>query len=497
MKGSWLDRSISYVSPQAGARRAKARLAERTIQEISARKYDGASVGRRTDNWKTTGSSANAEVGPAISRLRNRCRDLGRNNTYANRAIKVLDANIIGTGIIPQAKAVTGSSAKNADSISHLWSEWGETLACDADGLHNFYGLQSLAVRTIMEGGECLIRRYRRPKSFGLPVPLQYQVLEGDFIDTTKEGLLANGNFIVQGVEFDKYGRRVAYWLFEVHPGDTAILNRKTFVSNRISADDILHLFEVGRPGQVRGVPRAASCVVTLRDFDEYQDAQLVKQKIAACFTAFIHDIQAPEVEVSSAEDAPEQMEPGAIENLPSGKTITFPSPPQIMGYKEFSDVSLHAVAMGYGVTYEALTGDLSGVNFSSGRMGWIEFNRQIEQTRWLTLIPRLCQPTYNWFREAVTLMGYDGAAIATTWTPPRREMIDPVKETKATAESIRSGLTTLSEAIRQQGNDPDAQFKEMKSDNDKLDALGLIIDTDPRQPKKKEQQSATGDLEE
>ena len=52
----------------------------RSVGEVTALAYDAAKVGRRTDGWVANGGSANVEIAPALSRVRNRCRDVVRNN---------------------------------------------------------------------------------------------------------------------------------------------------------------------------------------------------------------------------------------------------------------------------------------------------------------------------------------------------------------------------------------------------------------------------------
>ena len=61
-----LDRAIGLVAPQAALRRAQARAA----MAMLARSYEGARIGRRTEGWVVAGTSANAEIGTAIARLR-------------------------------------------------------------------------------------------------------------------------------------------------------------------------------------------------------------------------------------------------------------------------------------------------------------------------------------------------------------------------------------------------------------------------------------------
>jgi hypothetical protein len=87
-----------------------------------------------------------------------------------------LRRHCIGTGIKP----VLHPDASIKEQIQSLWLRW--TDEADASGLTDFYGLQAMACRSVMEAGECFIRlRPRLPKD-GLSVPLQLQLLEAEHL---------------------------------------------------------------------------------------------------------------------------------------------------------------------------------------------------------------------------------------------------------------------------------------------------------------------------
>lgn len=474
-KGNWIDSFVGYFSPEAGYRRMQFRLASEHL-----RKYEAASAGRRTGGWTTaSGNSANAEIGPALSRVRERVRDLVRNNPNAERAVSLIEGYVVGTGIVASIQA---PSKNQQDRLRGLWNDWADSTDCDVDGINNFYGLQALAMRTVAESGECLIVRRWRKKSDGyrIPVPFQIQVLEGDFIDTSKEGETSGGGFIRQGVEFNKRGQRVAYWLFNQHPGENALSTKQGLLSKRVEATDIRHLFRADRSGQVRGISWGAPCVIRIRDFDEYEDAQLLRQKIAACFSAFVGDIEAPADITRAKEQMHDKLEPGAIEILPPGKTVTFPNIPAVMDDGHTSRV-LRSIAMGWGVTYEGLTGDFSNVNYSSARLAMLDLKRNVGKWQWHMFIPRCAHSTFGWFLEAAEIDGTDTRGARALWTPPKFEMIDPTKEIPATITAIRGGVQSLPEAIREQGNDFEDHMEQIRKSNELLDKLGLILDSDPR----------------
>jgi lambda family phage portal protein len=259
-----------------------------------------------------------------------------------------------------------------------------------------------------------------------------------------------------------------------------------TLKSRRVPASEVLHIFRVDRPGQVRGVPWGAPVILRMKDFDEYEDAQLVRQKIAACFSAFVipGDQYAQIAGINETDEEkllPEKLEPGTIEILSDGKDVKFADPPSTSNYGEYSLVTLHEIATGYGVPYSVLTGDLRQVNFSSGRMGDRAFNRNLKHWQRNLIIPQLCQPVWFWFMEACVSQRLLPAPVPARWSPPRRELTDPAREIPALRDAARSGQMTMPELIRQNGFDPDDFLREIQEWNTAMDAAGVVLDSDPR----------------
>ena len=490
IESTWFDRTIEFFSPKAGLRRKKAKIFNAYLK----RKYEGADAGRRTEGWNTNNQSANAEIATGLPRVRDRARDLVRNNPYAARAVQVISNNVVGRGIKTQIKLDTRAQTQSTREkrINNLWKTWAETTACDFEGRHNLAGLMRLIMRSVPESGEILVRlrRVKRNEVRGvdgklleLP-PIQLQLLESDFLSVNRRsGILPNGNQVIQGVEFDELGKRVAYHLFLSHPGSNDLVFASRFSTIRVPAEEILHLYRMDRPGQVRGMSWLANIILRLRDFDLYEDAQLKRQQCAAMFAAFVHDIEG----IDDAEEAREEveladkMEPGTIEILPPGKDIKLSSPPGAENYGEYTSVVLHSIASGLGITYEQLTGNLSEVNFSSARMGFLESQRNFDTWRQNIIITQFLTPVFNWFSESAELIGVNMSGARPVHTAPKREMIDPTKEINALKTAVRSGFKTQSEAIREAGADPDMHFEELRADNETLDRLKLILDTDPR----------------
>jgi len=442
-------------------------------RKLTKRGYDGANSGRRTSGWVTPSTSANSEITPGLSKLRDRSRDLVRNNPYANKGLRVFVANAVGTGIIPSIKD---------KKTQKLWKSW--VKECDADGQLNFYGLQRLMGRTIPESGECLIRfRYRRPED-GLSVPLQIQVLEPDYLDTNKNELLKPGGYIQNGIEYDPIGRRAAYWLYKEHPGENSV-KFQSMQSSRVIAEDIIHVYDKLRPGQARGVPIFAPVMITANDLDEYEEATLVRKAAEACITAIVESDDESrtlggETIEADTQRRLEELAPGMIEYLSGGERITFNNPPASTGYGEYVNTRLHAIAAGIGITYEQMTGDLSQVNYSSIRAGTLDFRREVEQFQWLTFIPMVCERIMNvWLKTAA--LSNPGIKVdqEIDWTTPKWDWVDPLKDIKGEELEIGNNLKSWSEGARQRGYIPQVLMNEIIADRKMFADAGIPYPSD------------------
>lgn len=470
---NWLDRAVGVVAPRWQLQRTRARIANALV----LRSYEAASTGRRTAGWKRSSGDANATAGPSLQKLRDSARDLVRNNPYAESALNTIADDTVGWGIV--AKPLTPN-----DRAMKMWKAWAESTACDADGQHDFAGLQKLIVRSVAESGEVLVRRRWRLPEDNLPIPMQLQVLEADYLDTSKHNItLPNGGRIVYGIELDPIGKQVAYWLFPDHPGNSFSLMQS---SNRVPADSVIHIYEAKRPGQARGVTWFANTLLRFKDFDEYEDATLMKQKIAACLAVISTDPEGAGSPVGgqaddSGDPGIDMLSPGAIISGQPGRTIEVVQPPSVRDYADYCNVNLKAIATGLGIPYEALTGDYADVNFSAGRLSRLRFYNRVYDWRWRLIVPQFCVPAWEWAMQAAAIMGA-GAVSEARWTAPPLAMIEPDKEGLAIQRNIRTGIMTLSEAIRERGYDPEEFFAEMADDNDRLDELGIILDSDPRQ---------------
>jgi lambda family phage portal protein len=477
-----LDAGLAWIAP----RRAASRYAAKVVIANLRRGYEAGGKTRVTEGWRGSNASADAEIAVAGPVLRDRSRDLVRNNALAAQAVQVLVNNIVGPGIRP--RAASGNKALNK-RVDALWRSFAAN--CDFYGHTDFHGLLNLAVREMVEAGDILALKIATPRGTGRIVPLQIQLREIDHLDTGRVQEIAGGGYTDQGIEFDAGGRRTAFWMFPQHPGGTNRAIRRRFESERIESTRVVHLFERQRV-QSRGVPWGAPAMLALRDLGDWQAAELVRKKTEACLVGIVFGDDETQASVApvvqdSQGNKVEQFEPGLIAYARGGKDIKFNQPASTAGVYEWNRVQMHIVASGFRVPYALMTGDLSQNNFSSSRVGLNEFRRMVEQLQWQTVIPMFCEPIWRWFVEAAQLAGLLplDAVIPVEWAPPRFEMVNPLQDVQADLLETRAGFASPQQMIAKRGYDPAAIIEEWAAHAEATDALGLIFDSDPRKVSK------------
>ena len=403
-------------------------------------------------------------------------------------------------------RAATGKPDLD-DKINRAFDRW--TAKCASDGTTDFYGQQYLAVRGMIEGGNIFARkRVRRSSDVvgstpdDIIAPLQIQLLEAEYLDTQKNGPVGR-NLAVMGVEMDGKGARRGYWMFPQHPGATVNDPKAGRESKFIKAAEVAHLFEPLRE-QTIGAPWLAPVMIALRDLDDYNQAELIRKKVEACVVGVVVDVEGNDNgvvgQIDSAADSSggdlgssgitdadgfpvERFEPGMITYARGGRDIRFNNPSISAGIESYLRAQLRRLAAGARLPYEILTGDLSQSNFSANRLGLIQYRRFVEHIQWHVIIPQFCQPIWEWFIEALIVVGLvpPDTIVPVEWCPPRHETVDPLDDVKADILAVRAGFRSMQDVIGSTGRTKEAVIKEMVEWNALIDAEGLTLDTDPR----------------
>lgn len=465
---------LARIAPAWGLQRLGHKVALSQARE-AARGFDAAKRGRRTDGWIATGGSANAEIAGALGTVVRRSRDMCRNNEWAVNAKRKWVADMVGTGIVPRPVNVAGQAKKTA---REAWNSFVET--ADPAGRTDHYGQQAQVAGEVFEGGAAFLRWYLRPSDFGLKVPLQCEVLEHDFLDTSRNEVRGS-SYVLNGVQFDQHGRREGYWLFDAHPGEVALVRLNRMQSRFVPSAECDHIFRMDRAGQVTGVPWLAAAMLRLRDIADYEEAELVRKKIEACFTVFVSRTsggpsglaQAVDKGTDSKGRVLEKIAPGLIVNTDGDKVEV--AQPSSAGDTGHINRQLYGFAAGVGLTHSSASGDLSNVNFTSLREGKLDRWPSLDQVQWHMLSPQLCRPSWRRVMQASAGRGLPVSPdTQMREAMPKRPWVNPLDDMQAEAGELAMSFESWGDKVAARGHDPEELIADIKDWNDKLVAAGL-----------------------
>lgn len=454
--------------------------------------YETVGTGRRSVAMRAGNFGPNAALDYASDSLRAQAREADRKNGLAKTIADRLAANMVGTGIMPQPKSPRART---------LWAQW--TDEATTDGTLDFYGVQAQVARALVISGECFVRfRNRRPED-GMTVPLQLQVLESDYVPMDKNETLPGARgWIRQGIEFNPIGQRVAYWMYRQHPSDRQVMETFDTIPVRVPASEVLHIYDAAsaRPGQVRGVPWITPVLAKLKDLDAYDDAELMRKKVAAMFVgsikrtapngATLDDLKEMWGDDAEIDDGVGSVsgEPGTINILDINEEMEWSNPQDVGGqYEVFKRDQHRLIASFCGLLYEQLTGDFGNLNDRTWRAAMNEFKRRVEMWQHHIIGFQLCRPVWTRWSTLARLTGALRPAEAqatVSWVPQAWPYINPKQDIEAIEGEIRTGLASRSQKASERGLDAAQIDAEQAADNARADGMGLKYDSDGRQKK-------------
>ena len=457
--------------------------------------YEGSSTGQRMGFAGMSAAGPNASAFRNLATIRKRARDAERNNPTAKGAIDSFVSNLVGTDISPSWNL---DNPAQKEELQQLWDD--SQLEADFYGVSDFYGSQEIACRSVVRDGEILGRFHDVAPAEGLIVPMQVQLLEADHLDAGYNDISPEGNEIRYGIEWRR-GRRYKYWLWNDHPGES-YLTSPGLTRVGIDAQDMLHVFRPLRAGQARGISWLAPIIVKLRDIDIYDDAEVVRKKAAALWGGFIYTDKpiadrslggVPGTRSNGVQSL--VLEPGTFPVLDNNQKVAFSETADVgNNYLDFVKTQFRITARGLGITYEQLTGDLSGVNYTSLRAGLIEFRRLCETIIARTLTFQYCRPYVNrWIYTAVLNRATSTISVSEYLKSPRVfhrvdwnldgwDFTDPVKDRVAEQMDIRNGIESRGQKVARRGGNIDRVDKQNEAEIKKADDRGLVYDCYPGQ---------------
>jgi lambda family phage portal protein len=416
----------------------------------------------------------------------------------AKAIVQSLLNNIAGCGINLQSKVeqLRGSGMASAvnDLIEAKWKEWGKN--CEVTERLNFWELERLILRTVIVQGECLIRIIKK-SSGNSKVPLSLEFIAPQQLDEAliHSQFLTGGNRLFMGIEVDPWLKPVAYWITPANAteqyGTTALL------SERVPASEIIHIYSMEEPHQLRGIPWLYASLTKLWNLTKFEQSLLTRARVAANISFFVRqpDLQ----EYGSEQLLPDGSNPmeenipeGVLRKLLPGEDITIPPiPAPDANSIEFIRTQIKHAAVGTGTTYSSAAGDFSENNYSQSRMEQLKSLPEIRAAqKWF------CEKFHSvvygiWMDQAVLAndlplpdywLRYD-RYHKPAWQFPGIRLQDPDKEADAYIKLIENGLVSRTWVVQETtGQDYEEVLKELKAEQELQKKYGVFPNVIPNQ---------------
>lgn len=489
--GFRLDRAIALVAPETGRRRVAARargMMARALLSVAA--YDTSRSSPLHERSRPPRVAHGKAVDDQIADIRDDARDLIRKDVHAAALARVLDENIVGSGIRPQSRVspeATGLTQAQAETwnqaCDELFAEYAEHDA-DATGEDTFWGLQRQVVRGWKVDGEAFVHRVPVPleHEFGRRFSTAWELIEPERVATPTGSLTSST--IRSGIEIGARGQTIRYHVLSANPDAGGGQPTSQPVAKwRGGVRNMVHVWTRESAGQYRGVSLLAPTILTFRTLHKYLEAELAAAAVAACFAVFIRrssgnllagaddpwaDVGGASSLASSADVPSYELRPGLIEQLGEGEDITAFTPNRPgTSFAPFVERLLRGIGAAVGLPYELLVRDFSRTNYSSARAALLETRRGFRCDQ-ANLVSKFCGPVRSTVLQEAFARGMlpqepayqrawqenPRAMLACRWIPPAWGWIDPTKEIDASTMAIAAGLSTLADEAAGAGTD-------------------------------------------
>lgn len=470
------------------------------------RNYVGANQGRLFADFVASSFSADSNLKTSLKILRDRSRDLARNNEYAKRYLNLVKTNVVGeTGFSLQVRARNDDKQLDMAGnqiIERGFREWSRMGNAEVSGRMSWLDCQRFVAEGLARDGEVFAKKINN-RQFRDGFTLQF--IEPDLVDHEKNGRNEkNGNQIRMGVELNSFHRPVAYYVLTDHPNDDFFSTPRQRKHTRVPADEIIHVFMPNRTYQTRGEPFMSPAITGLKMLAGYREAELVAARAAA---AKFGVITTPSGDEFVGDDETDEgvpiidMEPGSYTQLPAGHDFKMVDPTHpTTAFAEFEAAVLRGIASGLNVSYTSLSNDLTGVSYSSIRQGTIEERDHYKMLQSF-LIQHFCEPVYlAWLDSALDFgrIGITGDKFTKFSEHYFRgrgfAWVDPQREISAAVTALNNGLISMNDIAGNYGRDVEELFAQIQSDKEMAERYGLKMAFEPFGVKSPADPEITGD---
>lgn len=494
--------------------------------------YEGAErLGQELGSWRAPSRSADAAVLPNRDILEARGQDLMRNHGNLVGASNTHKDSIIGAhyrlNAKPKWRTLGLSDAwadEFAEEVEETFTLYAESDAywIDASARCTLTELCRLGIGVYFVGGE-VVGTMNWLKG-DRPFQTAFQMIDAKRLSNPNDK--QDSDRLRRGVHLGPLGEPIGFSFRKGFVNDLLAPVADAYrweywpIRKRWGRLQVLHIQEMQRPGQNRGLADMVSILKETRMGKRFHELSLENAIVQASYAAAIESELPPEAAMQMIGAVQEGREVAAVgwlqalsEYTRGGRALEIngikvpylfpgsklhmmsPDRPEGVG-GEFEESLNRLIASGLGVSYEELTRDFTKTNYSSARAAanntmkfmrsrkrmvadkiansvyqcWLEeaINKDLLRTT-----RELTRKNSDWFYQPL----FKEAVSHAHWIGSSRGQVDELKETQASVMRIAAGLSTLEIECAVLGNDYRdiiiQRVKEMKL----LQANGLTLD--------------------
>jgi lambda family phage portal protein len=401
--------------------------------------------------------------------IRKRARYEYQNSPFCFGMVTSLADDTIGTGPKLQVEL---EDMEDSELVESLFGEWADEIDF-AGKLHTMRGAKAVDGETFATLGANL--------GLESPVKLDFKTIEAEMIGSPSA--LNGFDLYSDGIIYDDFGNPAAYIVLDAHPGDSFLSLGTGFETVR--APEMIHLYDVLRPGQRRGVSEFVAALPLFEQERRYGKAVLSAAETAANHAAIFQTSAQPDGE---DEDEPEAYDEIPLERsmglfLPKGYTVAQMRAEQpTTVYDAYQACLIRQMGRCLQMPFHIASGDASKYNYSSARLSDKHYLKRIRNQRELFRRKALKRLFRRWWEEARLIPGLLSPNLRGLASPPAHswswdgtENIDPTKDATGDTIDLANYATTYSEIHAKYGTDWRKSFRQRAREEQMKRDLGLI----------------------
>lgn len=506
-----LDRAVYTLNPERGA----ARIATRRKQEFADRMdeivrlklerkrreyasgggFQSAEKSSDAGSWLTSKLSPDSALEEDRPDMIERADSAYKNYEMATSHVEGRVVRVVGCGFTvqpeldPEDLGITEEQAEKMNrSLRKAWDRLVERIGKHDEWL---YEIQQQIQRYWERRGEffLLFGDEYDPLS---PVTLKVEVIHPDRVSTPpgKDG----DNSIRMGIQLNAKGRAVGCWVQDCQPGDTLEFKQTWtyyayYQSNGLLR--VLHHFDRRDSRQHRGYPRMQVGTKRLKNSEEYNEAEVERNYVAACMAAFVHtdDPDSAMTGQGIVEDSNgkrlKDIQPSMIHYVPNADDVTFSNPTGApASFQPFMEEQDRKFAIGAGTPYEMLTGNWGNLAYNAARIIWNVDESTVDVLQMGHF--KAVSAIYQHFVSRMVATGQldiDPIAYrsepwlywASRVIPPARASIDPSREDRNDLVNVESCVIPHSDVVERKTGEPaEVVLRRIKRSRALLKKFGL-----------------------